>query len=135
DLTVIDLVDEGLAFVESTLECDDGVAAICPDAEVVSSVAGGTRIVWFFDDIGVAPEPREVTLTYQAAVLGLVDGAAVIAGDSLPNTVGLWWNAADRIPDPEDVPDDPVEFDVTGPEGSATVDVVEPRLTVDKQVN
>jgi uncharacterized repeat protein (TIGR01451 family)/fimbrial isopeptide formation D2 family protein len=141
DGTVVDTLDDGLAFLDHGT-CADGGSGLCtgttelgPDADTPS--AGETRAGWFLGDIATSATARQMTFTYTAMVGDQYEGGAdVAAGDQLRNAASLRWNAEDEITTTPTTTPDPGGFDHGNPDPPAVaiVDVVEPDLAIDKDV-
>ena len=139
DATLVDDLPDGLVF-EAFDGCS-GDAGLCaaitelgPEADTPN--AGQTRIAWFFDDIASSGAARNVTVTYTVVVGDEYDDTSLVsAGDDLVNSVNLNWNESDVIPSPPATPPAPSGFAQATTPATATVDVVEPNLTIDKDVN
>ena len=140
DATVVDDIPDGLDFegyVSAT--CTNGCAAGPTNITPVTlgSVANGdgTRIGWSLGDLASAPDERVVTLVYTTRIADSYnsDGSDVADGDQLTNLATLGYNTADAGPPPTSPPD-PSTFDQTQT-SSTTTDVVEPHLTIDKDVS
>jgi len=136
DLTVLDTLPAGLefeSFVSST--CSEPGAAACTPARPVTSLnaTGDTGTLGFF--IGdLAPgsaEAQSISFTYRARVL---DVAAATDGADLDNSAAASFNRTDKIAGTPATPPPVGDFDATTEPQVAEVDVVEPELTIDKNV-
>ncbi|MBB4663764.1 DUF11 domain-containing protein [Conexibacter arvalis] len=137
DVTVTDLLPQQIAFDDYVEErclsgCDTYAGVQTYDA--VARGDGTTTIAWDLGDI-IDPleQPREVLLTYTGHVKES-DGAGdeIVAGDTAVNVATVGSNRSDRGGfDPTRIP---TTFEDRSPETRATVTVIEPRLSIDKQV-
>lgn len=138
DTTVVDLLPAGVEFDGYVAEtCLSG----CPLANPISRYDfaaqpdGSAKIAWDLGDIPALSQPQEVELTYDAHLRATERGSGgdVLAGDTAVNTASVASNLIDGGDgfDPGAIPD---EFDETSAEVEATVDVVEPELTLDKRI-
>ena len=132
DATIIDTMPSNVRFGQflgST--CDNSGTPCAVDATLIGSPSVTDRTVGYsLGDIDpAAAEARTVTITYT----GIVTTAAA-SGNTLVNTVRPYWNNTDIISGtPATVPA-PGDFDKVGTPSTANVSVVEPRLTIDKDV-
>ncbi|HST41705.1 MAG TPA: hypothetical protein VLK58_19455 [Conexibacter sp.] len=138
DVTVTDTLPDTIAF--------DGYGAVTPVSgpAIVNRVEfydplrngdGTTTVAWDFGDL-VAPlsTPQVVRLTYSGHVLARDRANAdVVAGDTAVNSVTVGSNRSDRV-GPFDRTTIPTTFEDESPESRATVTVIEPRVSIDKQV-
>ncbi len=132
DVTVIDDLPAGVVYDSTTASsCDQGGGACSPLISVLPIGSDGDAVAWFLGDLGTpAVADRVVTIVYEAY---LDDVAAVADGATLTNTavvVGYQTNQ----PGVPASPPDPATYDVTSPDTSTDVDVVEPTLTINKNV-
>ncbi|MBH0052924.1 isopeptide-forming domain-containing fimbrial protein [Salinibacterium sp. SWN139] len=132
DATIIDTMPTNVRFgefVSST--CDQAGSPCAESAALIGSPTTTDRTIgYFIGDIATAEdEVRTVTITYTGIVT-----AAAASGNTLTNTVRPYWNNADTITgSPTTVPA-PGDFDKVGTPSTANVSVIEPRLTIDKDV-
>jgi len=114
-----------------------GAAGALTAADIVSiQPTGGDaqRLAWFLGDV-ISGGDCSITFPYRVHI----DDTS-FSGDSHTNTAILVWNLTDLIDDDtviDDLPDDfndPDEFDEETNEVDETVDVVEPQLQLDKDV-
>ena len=138
DTTVVDTIPAAVEFDGYVAEtCLSG----CPLANAVNHYDlapqpdGSARIAWDLGDIPALSQPQEIELTYDAHLRATerTVGGDVLAGDTAVNTATVSSNLSDdAVPfDPESIPD---EFDETSALTEASVDVVEPQLTLDKRI-
>ncbi len=146
DLTVLDLLPDGLrytGFVNAT--CSSG----CPPAADISpqvagipatqNAGGDTPLGFSLGDIAPAAvgADRTIRIRYTAHMDDqyVNPATSVAAGDTLTNGAGVFWNLTDKVAGvPTSVPP-AASFDATGPTATADVRVVEPKLTIDKNVS
>lgn len=140
DATVVDELPDGVTFDGYlTATCDQGGAActgvglatLTPEPNAPS--AGRTRLGWFLGDVGSQPADRVLTLTYAAYVDPTRQAGAVVAGSALDNSAGLVWNQSDKLLTPAPGAG-PSAWDVRPTPVTARLTVVEPALTIDKDV-
>ncbi len=133
DATIIDDIPVGIVY-DGTISssCDQSGLACSPAISVAEIGSDGDLIGWFLGDLDPdADDDRVVTITYQAY---LDDVVQVADGATLTNTANVHGNQANDIAGvPGSVPD-PSTFDTSGTADTADLDVVEPTLTVDKDV-
>jgi uncharacterized repeat protein (TIGR01451 family)/fimbrial isopeptide formation D2 family protein len=138
DTTVVDVLPAGVEFDGYVSEtCLSG----CPLANPINrydaadAAAGSKKIAWDLGDIPALSEPQEIEFTYEAHLLAenRSIGGDVAAADTEVNaaTVNSDLSDAGDSFDPTEIPD---EFDDSSEEVKATVTVVEPQLTIDKQI-
>lgn len=137
--TVVDTVPAGLTditFVGSSCVLDDGADTACtlPLTFLGPVAAGGASTIGFTagDLTDVVVDDRLVTITYTAVV---ADESGNVPGANLMNTADTRWNADDTGDEVTVGNFDGYEWDRTGPEGSATLGVVEPSLGIAKSVS
>lgn len=97
----------------------------------------GQRIGWWIGDVPASPDNRMVALTYRAhvaATYAFPPAGNVTDGDSLVNTATLLYNVTDKVTVPPTSPPNPADFD-RSLDDDHTTDVIEPALTLDKQVS
>lgn len=138
DVTTIDTLPAELAFgaYGTAATCVSGCAAYTEPSTYnpVVNANGTTTLGWSFGDVPTPlTEPLVIRTTYTAVVRDQRPaGADVVRGDTAVNTATVYSNRADRDTfDPARVP---TAFDDRSPETRATVRVVEPKLSIDKQV-
>lgn len=139
DATVVDDIPDGLDFegyvsATCTAGCSPGPTDISP--ATLGSVANGngTRIGWSLGDLAPAPAPRTVRLVYTTRIADTYNGGGDVGdGDQLTNLATLGYDTTDQGGPPTSPPD-PSTFDVTRTDDTTT-DVVEPHLTIDKDVS
>ncbi len=134
DATVIDSLPAGMEFdglVSSN--CDMGGGPCDPMVTATEiGIAGSTTAAFFFGDIDISSatgEERVVTIEYRAHLLD-----SGVAGNTRVSSASVYGNQTDKIAGtPSSVPL-PSSFDVAVGPATDTVTVVEPRLTIDKDV-
>ncbi|MBH0116752.1 isopeptide-forming domain-containing fimbrial protein [Salinibacterium sp. NG253] len=132
DATIIDTMPANVRFgqfLDST--CDQNGTPCAAEATLIGSPTTTDRTIgYFIGDIDpAATEARTVTITYT----GIVTTAAA-SGNSLVNTVRPYWNNTDTITGTPTTVPAPGDFDKVGTPSTANVSVIEPRLTIDKDV-
>jgi uncharacterized repeat protein (TIGR01451 family)/fimbrial isopeptide formation D2 family protein len=137
DVTVTDLLPDTIAFDGyGAVDCVSGCPLVNPVQRytAVPRGDGTTTIAWDLGDIATPlSTPQVVRLAYTGHVKAR-DGAnaRVVAGDTGVNVARVDSNRSDRETfDPADIP---TVFEDRSPEARATVTVIEPRLSIDKQV-
>ncbi len=132
DVTVIDDLPIGVVYDSTTASsCDQGGAACSPLISVTPIGSDGDAVAWFLGDLGTAAAAdRVVTIVYEAY---LDDVGAVTGGATLTNTAVVVGNQTNQPGVPAGPPD-PATYDVTSPDATSEVDVVEPALTINKNV-
>ncbi len=132
DATVIDTLPANVRFGEFlSSSCDQGGTPCAVDAPLIGTPSTTDRTIGFFlGDLPTAESSsRLVTITYTGIV---TTGAA--SGNTLQNTARPYWNRSDTISGtPSSVPA-AASYTNLGSPANASVAVVEPRLTVDKNV-
>ncbi|TVR25563.1 MAG: DUF11 domain-containing protein, partial [Ilumatobacter sp.] len=139
--TVVDTVPAGLTditFVESSCVLDDGDDTACAlPLTFLGPVpaAGGAGTIGFAagDLTDVVVDDRLLTITYTAVVADELPGN--VAGANLVNTADTRWNADGTGDEVTAGNFDGYTWDRTGPDGSATLGVVEPSLGIAKSVS
>ena len=94
---------------------------------------GSQTAAFFLGDISTPAsngEDRIVTITYEAHLLD-----SGVAGNARVNSANVYGNQTDQIAGTPGTPPLPGSFDVQATPATATVFIVEPVLTVDKDVN
>ncbi|MBG6055078.1 fimbrial isopeptide formation D2 family protein/uncharacterized repeat protein (TIGR01451 family) [Salinibacterium sp. CAN_S4] len=132
DATVIDTLPANVRFGELLgSSCDQGGTPCAVSATLIGAPTTTDRTIgYFLGDLSPASSSsRVVTISYT----GIVTTGAV-SGDTLQNTARPYWNSGDTITGtPTSVPAASSYANLGSP-GSASVSVVEPRLTIDKKV-
>ncbi|MHC5797983.1 SdrD B-like domain-containing protein [Lacisediminihabitans sp. FW035] len=134
DVTARDTLPANTRFGQLlTATCTQGAGSCVPDivpTVIGTPTAADTVIGYFLGDLdSPAATARIVHLTYTGIV---APGAA--SGDSLVNSIAPFYNRTDKITGtPTTVPAG-VTFDASATPATASVAVVEPRLTIDKDV-
>lgn len=137
DVTMLDVLPTGMAFSALvSVNCTEPAAAPCVPARSATSLnsAGDTGTLGFFiGDLGTgSPEAQTITIVYTARVLD--DAVNVSNGDDLDNSVRMYYNSTDKLGTPT-TPPPTGGFDTESDPEVAEVDVVEPNLVIDKDVN
>ena len=134
DTVVADTLPTGLTYIGTTAtSCDEGGAACSPDITVTELTPSGQSIGWFLGDLATAASgDRVVTIAYEAHV----DGASAGDGDTLTNSATVHANQTDRFGGaPANAAIDPTAYDNDAGPATDSTDVIEPTLTIDKDVN
>ena len=134
DVTISDDLPAGIAYESLTsVTCDQGGGACSPDVNSASVTTDGDVVAFFIGDLSTAATgSRVVTITYVAYV---DDVAASAAGATLTNGATAYLNTSDVITTTPTTPPDPAGFDQPSNTATDDVDVLEPSLTIDKDVN
>jgi large repetitive protein len=133
DTTVLDDLPAGLVYVDTvSTSCVQGGGACSPAITVAELGSNGDVAGWFLGDLSTAAaQDRVVTIVYEAY---LDDTGAVTDGATLTNTANVYGNQTDLVGGtPVTIPD-AGDFDVDGTPDDADLEVVEPTLTIDKDV-
>jgi fimbrial isopeptide formation D2 family protein/uncharacterized repeat protein (TIGR01451 family) len=139
DATVIDTLPDGVDFDgTASVTCDGGpctpaVTPLAPEPQP----DGSTRLGWFLDDLPNQPAARTYTITYTAHVddTYFPTPDPVLNGQTLTNVADAFYNGADTIIGvPGSTPPSGTFTDGSGPD-DASVQVVEPLVTLDKRVS
>ncbi|MEY2849546.1 MAG: hypothetical protein RI885_2213 [Actinomycetota bacterium] len=135
DVTVIDVLPAGVYFSSPfSVGCVQAGGACSPNvpASVIGNPGPGDSTLGFFlgDLAPAASGDRVVTISYTGVV-----ARPAVAGDALVNSATPNFNSTDRLAGtPSSVPA-AGSFDVRGTASTATVNVVEPKLVIDKIVS
>ncbi len=136
DVTVTDLLPDTIGFDRFTgSACVSGACPTVQEYDPVRNGDGTTTIAWDLGDIA-APlsTPAVLRLTYQGHVLARDRANGdVVAGDTGVNAVNVGTNRSDR--ETFDRTDIPTGFEDVSPDARATFTVIEPRVSIDKQVS
>ncbi len=130
DATVVDTLPAGISFDGTTsVGCVDGAANPCSPNIVPAPI--GTESAWYLGDLfPSSAETRIVTIVYDGHVLNTVND-----GDTETNSASVYGNTIDRIfVEPPATAPAPGTFDVSAGPASADVEIIEPNLTMDKDV-
>jgi fimbrial isopeptide formation D2 family protein/uncharacterized repeat protein (TIGR01451 family) len=133
DVTVVDDLPDGVIYDATTsATCDQGGVA-CSPAIVVSAIGSdGDAVAWHLGDLdSAAPADRVVTIVYE---VHLDDAPAVTNGATLSNSAVVVGNQTNLLGVPS-APPNPASYDLTSTPATSDVDVVEPAVTIDKDVN
>jgi uncharacterized repeat protein (TIGR01451 family)/fimbrial isopeptide formation D2 family protein len=138
DTTVEDHLPDGIDFdgpgsIECVGGCGIGGVELTPEPQA----DGSTKVAWFLGDIAPSGAEREVKITYGAHVDTTYEpeGTPVKAGEGLENTAATYYDSKDHIPGtPATIPA-PGEFEGTTGDVSSEVEVVEPKLAIEKEVS
>jgi uncharacterized repeat protein (TIGR01451 family)/fimbrial isopeptide formation D2 family protein len=144
DTTAIDVLPDGVRFDGTTsTTCVTGCGSpgdlSATTLPASTAVDGRTTLGWYVGDLPSAPVDRVLRIVYRGHVARtLTPGAPpanVVAGQTLTNTVRAHYNGTDELTtDPTTTPA-PGGFDEATDPDTAQVDVVEPRVTIDKNVS
>ena len=131
DVTLVDTLPTNAKFVTlDSFACVQGGSPCLPavSSELLDPTVTAPQVGLFLGDLGTAAAAAGVTFTYTVVVL---PGAQ--SGNTLTNSVRPNFNATDTVTGtPTSIPS---TFDRTGPPSTADVTVVEPRITIDKDVS
>ncbi len=136
DATVLDTLPAGLEFdgITGSSCTSSGGGACLADIPVAQiGTVGSQTAAFFLGDISTPAsnaEDRIVTITYEAHLLD-----SGVAGNARINSANAYGNQTDQITGTPATPPLPGSFDVQATPAVATVLIVEPVLTVDKDVN
>ena len=136
DTTVLDLLPAGVSFdgITGSSCASAGGGACDSDITVTQIGAAGTQTAAFFlGDISVPAangQDRIITITYDAHLL---DSGS--SGDTRINSANAYGNQTDTVTGTPGLPLVPGDFDVAADPATATVTIVEPTLTIDKDVS
>jgi uncharacterized repeat protein (TIGR01451 family)/fimbrial isopeptide formation D2 family protein len=136
DATVLDSLPAGLEFdgITGSSCASSGGGACLADITVGQiGTVGSQTAAFFLGDISTPSsngEDRIVTITYEAHLLD-----SGVAGNARINSANVYGNQTDQIVGTPGTPPLPGSFDVQATPATATVFIVEPVLTVDKDVN
>ncbi|MCP4964059.1 MAG: isopeptide-forming domain-containing fimbrial protein [bacterium] len=136
DATVIDTLEPGLSYdgMFGVSVCDMNGSACDPDITATDiGVIGSQAVGFWLDDIvpaSVTGETRVVTITYKAHVLNSLN-----RGDTPDNSATVYGNQTNKILVDPTTPPAAGGFDVDAGPAIATVTIVEPSLTIDKDVS
>lgn len=135
DATVLDTLPSGMAFDGVVSSSCDMAGAACDPLITVNEIGviGTTTAAFFLGDIdapSVSGDTRVVTITYEAHLLD-----SGVAGNSRVNSASVYGNQTDKITGIPGTPPVPSGFDVSAGPATATITIVEPSLSVDKDVS
>jgi uncharacterized repeat protein (TIGR01451 family)/fimbrial isopeptide formation D2 family protein len=130
DATILDVMPAGMVFDEIiSTTCVMGGGACVPAIDVQHHYMSGETNSFFLGDLDTSGSAARVfTIVYQAH-----PGAGETAGDTLTNTAGVSGNTTDNLADDPGFVAGP--FDVAAGPVTASVTVVEPSLSIDKDVS
>ncbi len=137
DVTLRDTLPDSLDYDGLvSASCTSG----CPPAITVQSYtptvsAGVTNVAWDLGDLTAAPTPRVVTVVYKAHLRATHrnGGANVIVGQTAINSAKVSSDLTNlKTFNPASIP---TVFDDTSATTTATVTVIEPKITVNKKVS
>jgi fimbrial isopeptide formation D2 family protein/uncharacterized repeat protein (TIGR01451 family) len=137
DVIVVDDLPTGIIYDSTTAtSCTEAGGACSPGITATPvlpvPLSHGDPVAWFLGDLGTpAAGDRVVTITYEAY---LVDVGAVVNGATLTNSAVAVGNQTNQ-PGPPVTPPDPATYDVSSPSVEQDITVIEPTLTIDKDVN
>jgi fimbrial isopeptide formation D2 family protein/uncharacterized repeat protein (TIGR01451 family) len=131
DVTVIDTPPAGMVYVgTSSTTCTQSGGACSPDIAVATIGSSGGRIGWYLGDLTTpAAVDRTVTIVYTAYV-----ASPLAAGSVALNSAVVVGNTTDQIGATPSTPPLASGFGVQSSPATASVAVVEPHLTIDKDV-
>lgn len=130
DTTVLDTVPSGIVFLgTAAVSCTPSAGASCTPN--ITPVQIGSEPAWYLGDLVPSSSvARVVTIVYDAYVADTVGD-----GDTETNSAAVYANTIDRITvEPPATAPDPSGFDVSAGPATADVAVIEPTLTIDKDV-
>jgi large repetitive protein len=133
DVTVLDALPPGMSFEGLVSTTCTG----CPTdlAATALSVTGATGTIGFFlGDITASSTERVVQLQYTAYPNGAVREDATGDGDVLVNRAQVYFNTTDTIIGTPPGPPAAGDFDDSSAPSSASVELDEPALAIDKDV-
>ncbi|MBH0130352.1 SdrD B-like domain-containing protein [Salinibacterium sp. NK8237] len=133
DTTIIDTMPANVRFGEFLDSvCDQEGAPCAATTEVIGAPSATDRTIGFFigDFDPAAAEDRVITFRYT----GIVTTAAT-DGSTLVNTAWPYWNDTNLITGTPTTVPEPETFDADGTPSTANTDIVEPTLTIDKNVD
>ncbi|MDX2343227.1 MAG: SdrD B-like domain-containing protein, partial [Acidimicrobiia bacterium] len=136
DATVIDTLPSGLSYdgMVGVSTCDMNGSACSPDITATDiGVVGSQAVGFWLDDIDTARatgEARVVTIIYNAHVLN-----TLVRGATPDNAASVYGHQTDKIPVAPTVPPATGGFDVNAGPAVATVTIVEPQLSINKDVS
>ncbi|MGI9529257.1 MAG: SdrD B-like domain-containing protein, partial [Acidimicrobiia bacterium] len=136
DTTVLDTLPAGVSFDGITgSSCESAGGSACDAVITVNQIGtvGTQTAAFFLGDIAVPAVnglDRIVTITYDAHLL---DSGS--SGDTRINSANVYGNQSDLVTGTPTLPLVPGDFDVAADPATATATIVEPRLTLDKDVS
>lgn len=131
DVTVIDTPPAGMTYIGTTsAACVQGGGACSPAISVANIGSNGTRVGWYLGDVTTpAAADRVVTIFYTAYVASpLANGSVAL------NVAVVAGNTTNQIGPTPVSPPLASSFGVQSSPATASVAVVEPHLTIDKDV-
>lgn len=148
DLTVLDVVPDGIDFVQfdpTTPIAYTGTSTNCPSLAGAQVIAGqtangdGSTTIGFFVDDLTAPSsnPCTIRMTYTARVddTYVPEGTNVVAGQTLTNSARVYWNSLNSVSSVPATPPAPGGFTRSAGPATATLTVREPVVVIDKDVS
>jgi uncharacterized repeat protein (TIGR01451 family)/fimbrial isopeptide formation D2 family protein len=134
DVTVIDAVPAGMVFDGMVSSSCDMEGAPCDPAIDVTEIGlvGTNTAAFFLGDIDMSSttgEARVVSIDYE---VHLIDSGS--AGNTRVSSAKIYGNQTDRIAGTPGTPPLPSSFDVSVGPANDTVTVVEPGMSIDKDV-
>ncbi|HEY2056219.1 MAG TPA: hypothetical protein VGH14_20000 [Solirubrobacterales bacterium] len=139
DTTVRDVLPAGVEFNSfGAEECLSGCPLVNPIHHykaVVNGVTGKKTIAWDLGDIPALSQPQVIELTYKAHLRSTnrVVGGKVLKGATEVNSATISSDLSNKV-GPFNENEIPTTFDETSPEAKTTTTVIEPHLTIDKQI-
>lgn len=139
DTTVRDVLPAGVEFDGyGTEECLSGCPLVNPIQHYKAAVNGSNgkeTIAWDLGDIPALSQPQVLEFTYKAHIRATnrVVGGNVVNGNTEVNAATVSSDLTNKG-GPFNENEIPTSFDETSPEAKTTTTVVEPTLTLDKQI-
>ena len=139
DTTVIDQLPDSLDFVEygsatCTSGCPPGVAELATYTPTVTG-EGTTKVAWWFGNLPATTEPRTLKLTFVAAIRNShrKSKALLKSGEKLTNVATIKYDKTSKKTFEEGTI--PTEFEHESAPGEASVEVIEPSLSITKEAS
>ncbi|MFN8021235.1 MAG: SdrD B-like domain-containing protein [Acidimicrobiales bacterium] len=145
DLTVLDVLPDGVDFLSFGTIAYTGVSTNCPSLAGAQAIPGqtanangSTTLGWFVDDLAApSSNPCTVRFTYTARVDSTYEpeGTAVAAGNALVNAATVYWNQLNSVSSLPATPPAPAGYTRSVGPVTATLTVREPVIRIDKDVS
>lgn len=134
DTTVRDELPAGVEFDSYEAECISGCPLVNQIQPYKAADEGNKKIIaWNLGDIPALSAPQVIKFTYKAHIRATNRGGGnVVNGNTEVNAATVGSNLTDKGPFNENLI--PKTFDETSPQAKTTTTVVEPSLTIDKQI-
>lgn len=131
DVTVVDDPPAGIVYTGTTsTTCVQGGGACSPAITATEIGSDGNRTAWFLGDLSTpSVADRVVTIVYTGYA-----AAPLATGSNAVNTAVVAGNTSDLVSGTPVTPPNPNTFGVVSTPATASVAIVEPHLTVDKDV-